>query len=177
MTYTVKVKILNIEVHGHIVEFHKDFGDITSYIEHMEFYFVANEVNNTDKNRAILLCPSSYAQNQSESPGNYPLNVSELESRIDSTPAPDAAEQTSEIPKFKRSTQYSGLFSTRKVSFTHPCRSTENIYRWLACNLCIGDGAMFEAALNKRAYWIGAYRNAAADKAVRGLYDKDDKSD
>jgi len=56
MTYTVKVKILNREVHGHIVEFHKDFGDITSYIEHMEFYFVANEVNNTDKNRAILLC-------------------------------------------------------------------------------------------------------------------------
>jgi len=30
-----------------------------------------------------------------------PLNVSELESAIDSTPAPDAAEQTSEIPEVK----------------------------------------------------------------------------
>jgi len=52
---------------------------------------------------------ASDVQSQSELPApsteenvcDVPLNVSELESAIDSTPAPDAAKQTSEIPEVK----------------------------------------------------------------------------
>ena len=42
-------------VHGHIVEFNKEIGDITSYIEQLEFYFIANDVDGEAKKRAVLL--------------------------------------------------------------------------------------------------------------------------
>ena len=48
------MKILNMIVHCHIVGINKEFGDN----EQLGFNFVANEVNDADKKRAILLSAS-----------------------------------------------------------------------------------------------------------------------
>ena len=59
LKYTLYIKMLstlpfNMLVHGQISQFSK-YGDWISYIEQLEFYFVANEVTNNVKKRTILL--------------------------------------------------------------------------------------------------------------------------